>query len=92
MTTLKYKSVKTRKINRCFSCLRDFPIGTIMFRWSVVDYGDFNNGHTCETCDKIHDINRGDLDDGIPEGYVHECLSIGETPEMYLNNLKPKQP
>ena len=90
MTTIEYKSVKTRKIHRCFSCARDFPAGTIMFAWSVVDYGDFNNGYTCDTCDKIHDINRHDLDDGIPEDYVFECLDKNQTPEMYLEFLNAK--
>lgn len=91
MTTLEYRSVKTRKIHRCFSCSRDFPTGTIMFSWSVVDYGDFNNGYTCDTCDKIHDINKHDLDDGIPEDYVRECLEPHQTPEQYLESLVSKQ-
>lgn len=82
------KDVKIRKEHRCFSCFRKFTIGTIMDKWTWLIDSTWNSGYTCKTCQDIHDIHRDDFDsDGIPEGYVNECLNKDETPEMYLAEL-----
>lgn len=90
------KIVTTKKAHTCFSCLRKFDAGTQMDKWSCVYEGSWNSGYTCMTCDEIHDIQRkidywmGDFVDGIPEGYVNECLDPGQTPEDYLLSIKTK--
>lgn len=88
------KIVKVRKEQQCFSCFRKFPKGTQMDSWSWCLDGDWNHGYTCETCVKIIDAHRysEEFIDGVPEGYVLECLEQGQTPEEYLvEAIKEKQ-
>lgn len=88
-TCLTYKTVKIRKQQMCFSCLRKFEKGTnLKYQTGVYD-GSFYSIYTCLTCDEIIHINhRKHHEDEFPEGYTLECLDKGETPEDYLNRLK----
>ena len=83
------KIVKVRKPHKCFSCFREFGNGKQMDKWSGVYDGVWNSGYTCLTCHEIHNHKsiREDFYEGIPEGFVHECLEKDQTPEMYLEYL-----
>lgn len=90
-TSLKYKQVKTKKPHLCFSCLKRFPVNTVMINWAGITNGDFNSGYTCLTCEEIIDISAksGEFREGVVEfGYVNEMTSKETTPEMVLEQLK----
>ncbi len=92
-TTLTSKNVKIRKDRVCFSCWRKYERGSIMHYWSGICDGDFISGYNCLTCNEIMVIvqQQGYDEDGFPEGFVHESLDKGQTPEEYLLSLhQPK--
>jgi len=82
------KYVTTRKEHKCFSCLRKFPVGTLMHFGTFV-HDDIYSLYTCNTCEKIHGLCYDDFYDGegIPQGYVNESLNKDQTPEQYLDEL-----
>lgn len=80
-TTLRSSNVITKKVHRCFSCLRDFPKKTKMSYWVGVLDGEFSSSYSCNTCVEVMTL---DNEDEYPEGYVHEMLDRGETPEQLL--------
>lgn len=84
-TTLTNKIVKIKKERKCFSCYRTFSIGEEMNFWTGIYEGSFNSCYSCLTCIKIMDM---DTETEFPEGYVHEMLNKGETPEEALIRLK----
>jgi len=84
------KEVITRKDHQCFSCLRKFEAPCPMVKWSGVYEGEWNSGYTCLTCEEIHQKITEDFNDGIPEGFVNECLERDQTPEEYLIDLETK--
>lgn len=84
-TVLKELNVKTRKIHRCFSCLRIFPKGTLMTYQVGIFEGDFCTTYACSTCLEIMKLS----DDCEWEGgYVDEYLQENQTPEELLICLK----
>lgn len=91
-TTLTSKIVITRKTHVCFSCLRKFEAGVEMRYWAGIHDGDFNSIYSCCTCQKVMEwatSNNGydDYYEGYPEGFVHEMLDHGQTPEQLLAKL-----
>lgn len=86
------KNVKIRKQRQCFSCYRKYEIGTIMHYASGRFDGEFFKSYSCLTCKEIMNIHAKKdphcFSEGIDEGYVHECLDKGQTPEDYLKNLQ----
>ena len=84
-TTLSSKIVKIRKEHQCYSCYRKFPIGTQMNYWAGLYEGTFNACYSCLTCVQVMNM---DTETEFPEGYVHEMLSKGESPEQLLERLK----
>lgn len=83
--TLSYKQVKTKKRHLCFSCLRYFPLNTLMYKWSCIYEGDFNYGYTCSTCDELHELSG---ENEFEEGFVREGLDKNQTPEQLLEKIK----
>jgi hypothetical protein len=84
-TVLKELNVKTRKVHRCFSCLRIFPQGTLM-RYQVCTYeGDFCTTYACSTC---MDIMESLQEYNWEDGYVDLQLEKNQTPEELLQCLK----
>jgi len=84
-TTLKSKTVITRKDHTCFSCLRKFPSGTKMSYWVGIFEFDFCASYSCMTCVEIMNSTN---EVEFPEGFVYEMLNKGETPE---DLIKPKE-
>jgi hypothetical protein len=76
--TLTSKTVTIRKERQYYSCYRNFPIGTKMNYWTGIYEGDFNVCYSCLTCVQVMNM---DTETEFPEGYVHERLNKGETPE-----------
>jgi hypothetical protein len=84
-TVLREVNVKTRKIHRCFSCLRMFPANTMM-RYQVCTYeGDFCTTYACSTCMEIMKILQEDV---YEDGEVNNQLERNQTPEELLECLK----
>lgn len=84
------KQVKIRKGRRCFFCYRCFPVGTLMTMQSGIHEYQHYHIYTCDTCEEIKSkiTDYDAVDDGYPEGYVHEMLEKGETSEQLLEELK----
>ena len=53
LTVLKQKTVKIRKIQSCFGCLRKFKSGADMRMVEAVDNGVFSRAYWCEVCNYI---------------------------------------
>lgn len=83
--TLKYKQVKIRKTQNCYSCLRKFEPGIKMTYWVGIYEGDFGACYCCDTCSEIMKFNKDEYE--YSEGYVDEMLNKGQTPEQLLNYL-----
>jgi hypothetical protein len=80
-TTLKSKTVLTRKRHQCFSCLRYFQPGTKMKYWVGIYEYDFCASYSCMTCVEIMN-STGECE--FPEGFVREMLDEGQSPEDLL--------
>ena len=89
MTILKDKNLITRTEHRCLFCRRMFPIGTPMHYQVNVIEGQLCNIYSCVTCEAIIKIVPDDNNEYC-EGYVHEMLGKGQTPEALLEELKMK--
>jgi len=84
-TVLKNLNVTTKKVHRCFSCLRKFPVNTEM-RYQVCIYeGDFCTTYACKTCLEIMTLSK---EYEWESGYVDEQLQESQTPEDLLKCLK----
>lgn len=88
MTSLEYKTVKTKKPHQCNGCFRDFPAGIEMKYWATAYEGTVGSGYWCMTCDEISRNCKDDFWDGYPDGFVDEMTRDGETPEQVLERLK----
>lgn len=82
--TLKYKLVTIRKQRKCYSCLRTYHPGNVLYYWVGLTEGDFGTAYCCPTC---HEIMKLDSENEFPEGYVTEMLNKNETPEQLLARL-----
>lgn len=83
-TTFKSKDVKIKKQQQCFSCFREFPIGTKMRYWSGLYEGDFNSNYTCSDCREI--MSRSD-EHCFEGGYVNEMRDYKEPIEDCIKRL-----
>lgn len=88
MTCLKNKTVLTKKMHRCFSCIRSFPAKTKMNYWVGIYEGDFNALYACVTCVEIMNMRQDENADGFEHGFVNEMLEKDQTPEQLLEELK----
>jgi len=80
-TTLKSKTVRTRKSHQCFSCLRNFPPGTKMNYWVGLYEDDFCASYSCMTCVEIMNSTN---ECEFPEGFVYDMLKVNQLPEDLL--------
>lgn len=88
--TFKDKDVKIRKEQRCYSCWRKLPRGTVM-NYCVWTYeGDFGAVYCCMTCQAIMRYQEPDDDGGYPQLFVRNQLAEGQTPEDLLLELNEK--
>lgn len=53
--------------------------------WTGIYEGDFNACYSCMTCVEVMNM---DTETEFPEGYVHEMLNKGETPEEMIIRWK----
>lgn len=83
-TTLRNKTITTRKPRTCFSCLRKFPIGTKMNYWVGIYDGDFCASYSCMTCVNFMNMSN---ETEFPEGFVADMLQNGQTPEQLLEEI-----
>lgn len=91
-TILTHKDVLTKKPHTCIFCLRKFNKGIGMTYQSGIYDGDFYSNYTCETCDKIIDMDtESDCEEGYPRGYVNEMLDVKQSPEELLQQLREKE-
>src|SRR5579859_2237416 len=91
MSNISHKLVVIRKKHKCFGCLRQFDVGTKIYKWADIYQEDFSHGYMCVACDAImqswdkEDYN--DNNDGYPEGCVREFLhehAPHKTPEDFV--------
>lgn len=92
MIIISGRTTRSKKPHRCSACLRLFPKGTIIRHIKVV-YDGISIWRECPTCVELlkKDPNRFDDGYGILEyGCVDNCLDIGQTPEMLLEEINIK--
>lgn len=95
MTTLiEKKEVKTRRMHKCFGCLRPFPAGTVMFMQKCVNEDGIYRLRACLTCETLmvkHSVGFDDVDREYPygcvEAYADTYKHRRHTPEQLLEEL-----
>lgn len=67
------KTVKIRKIQSCWGCLRKFDPGTKLLKIESVDSGDFVRAYWCDVCQHIIDeMDSCDRENGFYEGDIKD--------------------
>lgn len=73
METLKVKTVKIRKQQRCWGCAKDYGIGTQMRYTVLVDAGELHTAYWCsDCCAKLAILPTHWTEDGVAYGGVSE--------------------
>ncbi len=90
------RTVRTRKVHECGSCMGRFPIGTIMNCSVGKTDGEIGRTYACAACmfalgqpdgSPLHlcwgwNWDHQDVYEGPKHDYITECLDKGETPTV----------
>lgn len=86
MEVLRDKTVKIKKTQRCFACLRKFEPGTLMRAQTNKQDGRLCTVYNCETCGILMNKFSRHLIDDVENIYPEGCVC-----EMY-DNMKVGNP
>jgi hypothetical protein len=94
---IRDKTVKIRKPQQCFACLRNFESGKILNTQTISNDGRIYTIYSCEICDILlseFEAHFLDGDEGFPSGCVREAQSEYkvDTPDGLLIALREEKP